>query len=51
MKTDKDLEEFVSYLDVVVDGKFIEELRSNDAEVDHPFRGSANQKLVDVKKS
>lgn len=33
--------------DVLVDGRFIEELRT----LELPFRGSSNQRLIDVKKS
>lgn len=40
-------EEFVSYLDVLVDGRFIEEKK----DLTLRFRGSSNQRLIDVKKS
>ncbi|MBR1810539.1 MAG: anaerobic ribonucleoside-triphosphate reductase activating protein [Clostridia bacterium] len=39
--------EILQYLDVVVDGEFIEELKSLDLR----FRGSSNQRIIDVKKS
>ncbi len=40
-------EEFVSYLDVLVDGRFVEEKK----DLTLRFRGSSNQRLIDVKKS
>ncbi len=39
--------EMLSYIDVLVDGKFIEELKGADL----IFRGSSNQRIIDVKKS
>lgn len=39
--------EILSYIDVLVDGKFVEELK--DASL--LFRGSSNQRIIDVKKS
>ncbi len=39
--------EYVSYLDVLVDGPFIEEQKNLSLR----FRGSENQRLIDVKKS
>lgn len=38
---------FIKFLDVVVDGPFIEELKN----INLKFRGSSNQRLIDVKKS
>ena len=35
------------YVDVIVDGKFIEELRDSNLQ----FRGSSNQRLIDLPKS
>jgi len=37
----------MKYIDVIVDGEFILKLRSLDLK----FRGSSNQKIIDVKKS
>lgn len=39
--------EFISYLDVIVDGEFVEELK----DISLRFRGSSNQRLIDVKKT
>jgi len=39
--------ELMHYVDVVVDGKFVEELKDNNL----PWRGSSNQKVIDVKMS
>lgn len=41
------IKEFLNYIDVLVDGKFIISQKSYDAK----FRGSKNQRLIDVKKS
>jgi len=41
---DKERREVLEYVDVLVDGKFDESLKSRDAK----FRGSTNQRLVDV---
>ena len=40
-------DEFLSYIDVLVDGKFVEELK----DISLKFRGSSNQRVIDVKKS
>ena len=37
----------LQYVDVLVDGRFVEELRDSDL----LFRGSSNQRLIDVQKS
>ena len=42
----KDLQ-LMKYIDVLIDGKFIEERR----DITLAFRGSANQKIIDVKQS
>ena len=39
--------EVLSYLDVIVDGEFVEELK----DISLRFRGSSNQRLIDVKKT
>ncbi len=39
--------EMLSYIDVLVDGKFMEELHN----ISLQFRGSSNQRIIDVKKS
>lgn len=39
--------EIISYIDVLVDGKFVEELK----DLSIRFRGSSNQRIIDVKKS
>ena len=45
--TDPTAVELLSLIDVLVDGKFIEELKSPEL----IFRGSSNQRILDVKKS
>lgn len=43
----QETQEMLSYLDVVVDGEFVEELK----DISLRFRGSSNQRIIDVKKS
>ena len=45
--TDETAAEMLKYIDVLVDGKFVEEKKSPDL----IFRGSSNQRILDVKKS
>ena len=40
-------EEMLSYIDVLVDGKFVEELKN----ISLQFKGSENQRIIDVQKS
>lgn len=42
-----DTKELLSYIDVIVDGRFVEELKSASL----IFRGSSNQRIIDVKKT
>ena len=44
---DETLKEILKYTDVLVDGAYIDELR----DISLPFRGSSNQRIVDVKQS
>ena len=41
------LKEILKYTDVLVDGAYIDELR----DISLPFRGSSNQRIIDVPKS
>ena len=42
----------LAYIDVLVDGRYVDELHvSEDEEHDYMWRGSKNQRLIDVKKS
>ena len=43
----QETKEMLSYLDVVVDGEFVEELK----DISLQFRGSSNQRIIDVKNS
>ena len=47
MKTNKEIKEFLKNVDVLVDGRFILKEKSYDV----IFRGSKNQRIIDVKKS
>lgn len=40
-------DEMLSYIDILVDGRFVEELK----DITLHFRGSSNQRVIDVKKS
>ena len=44
---DETLREILKYTDVLVDGAYIDELR----DISLPFRGSSNQRIIDVEKS
>ena len=46
MKTNKEIKEFLKNVDVLVDGRFILKEKSYDV----IFRGSKNQRIIDVKK-
>ena len=43
----KHLFETIAYIDVIVEGRYIDELRDTTL----PFRGSSNQRIIDVQKS
>lgn len=43
----QETQEMLSYLDVIVDGEFVEEFK----DISLRFRGSSNQRIIDVKKS
>jgi anaerobic ribonucleoside-triphosphate reductase activating protein len=47
METNHDLCELIHHIDVLVDGKFVDELKSTI----HKYRGSSNQRLIDVPKT
>lgn len=44
---DETLKEILKYTDVLVDGAYVDELR----DISLPFRGSNNQRIIDVKQS
>ena len=44
---DETLREIMKYTDILVDGAYVDELR----DISLPFRGSSNQRIIDVKKS
>ena len=44
---DETLREILKYTDVLVDGAYVDELR----DISLPFRGSSNQRIIDVEKS
>ena len=44
---DETLREILKYTDVLVDGAYVDELR----DISLPFRGSSNQRIIDVKKT
>ena len=44
---DETLREILKYTDVLVDGAYVDELR----DISLPFRGSSNQRIIDVKQS
>ncbi|WP_257160228.1 anaerobic ribonucleoside-triphosphate reductase activating protein [Corynebacterium cystitidis] len=46
---DDERRDFIAELDVLIDGQYIEELRDEGALL--PFRGSSNQRLIDVQAS
>ncbi|MDR0752597.1 MAG: anaerobic ribonucleoside-triphosphate reductase activating protein [Mycoplasmataceae bacterium] len=51
-KMDKNIELLINNIDILVDGKYEEELKVNDDEREkYPLRGSKNQRIIDVKKS
>lgn len=47
LETVEGTKEFVSYIDVFVDGEYVEELHNLNLR----FRGSSNQRIIDVRKS
>ena len=47
IKISEKLSQILPFINILVDGKYVENLRNTDL----PFRGSENQRLIDVKKS
>ncbi len=47
MKKWPETRELISYIDIIVDGKFVEDLK----DLTLRFRGSSNQRIIDVQKS
>ncbi len=47
LKTNEDTRELISYIDVIVDGKYVEELK----DLSIRFRGSSNQRIIMVQES
>ena len=45
--TDPDILEILEYIDVLVDGRFVEELKDNN----YPWAGSTNQRVINVQES
>lgn len=46
-KTNETTNELLKYIDYVVDGQFVEDLKNPSLQ----FRGSSNQRIIDVQKS
>ena len=44
---DRDLYDLLSYIDILVDGRYVDELRDYTLK----FRGSSNQRVIDINKS
>ena len=45
--SDPSMKEILNYVDVIVDGEF----RIEERDLSCPFRGSRNQRIIDVKKT
>jgi len=51
-KKEKELMEFIKLLDVLVDGRFdITKRDNNNPDETHKWRGSSNQRVIDVQKT
>ena len=46
-ETDEDIKELLNLIDVLVDGRFVEDLKSLDLK----WKGSSNQRVIDMKKT